>query len=63
MYLAAGMKKSNPKIIALNNSSIELKEKIRQVIKDHLKTNDDIHVSIVYYDVHTFKKPLKKESK
>ena len=54
------MKKSNPKIIALNNSSIELKEKIRQVIKDHLKTNDDIHVSIVYYDVHTFKKPLKK---
>jgi len=49
-------------IIALNNSSPELKEKIRQVIKHHLKTNDDIHVSVVYYEVHTYKKPIKKRS-
>ena len=49
------------KIIALNNSSPELKEKIRKVIKDHLKTNDDIHISVVYYEVHTHKKPIKRE--
>jgi len=48
------------KIIALNNSSAELKEKIRQVIKDHLDTNDDIHISVVYYEVNSYKKPLKK---
>ena len=44
------------KITALNNSSVELKEKIRQVIKDHLDTNDDIHVSVVYYEINTYKK-------
>jgi len=51
------------KIIPLNNSSKELKEKIRKVIKEHLNTNDDIHVSVVYYEVNTYRKPLKKGKK
>lgn len=50
---------NEPKIIALNNNVKELKEKIRQVVKDYLKTNDDVHISIVYYEVNTYKKPKK----
>ena len=48
----------DPLIIALNNNNKELKEKIRNVVKDHLKTND-VHISVVYYEVNTYKKPLK----
>ena len=51
------------KVIALNNDILELKEKIKQVVKDHLKTDDDIHVSVVYYEAHSYKKPLKKKKK
>jgi hypothetical protein len=39
----------------------ELKDKIREVVKDYLKTNEDIHISVVYYEVNTYKKPKPKK--
>ena len=51
------------KIIPLNNESKELREKVRKVVQDHLNTTEDVHVSVVYYEVHTYKKPLKKGKK
>lgn len=47
------------KVIALTNNIKELKENIRQLVKDYLKTNEDVHISIVYYEVKTYKKPKK----
>lgn len=51
------------RIIAFTHNTRELKEKIRAVIKDHLETNEDIHVSLVYYEVRTYKKPPKGKKK
>jgi hypothetical protein len=39
----------------------ELKEKIRSVIQEFTKTNESINISVVYYDLNTYKKPLKKK--
>lgn len=51
------------KIISLNPeyNIPELKEKIRQVVKEHTGTKEDIHISVVYYEVKTYKKPKKKK--
>lgn len=48
------------KIIALDpiNNIPELKEEIRKVIERF--TNEDVHVNIIYYETHSYKKPLKK---
>ena len=37
----------------------ELKEKIREVVSDFLNLHKDIHISVVYYEVNSYKKPLK----
>lgn len=39
----------------------ELKDKIREVIRKHLNTHEDIHISVVYYEVNTYKKPKKRK--
>jgi hypothetical protein len=39
----------------------ELKDKIRAVIREHTKTHEDIHISVVYYEVKTYKKPKEKK--
>ena len=46
------------KIISLNPEydTKELKEGIRKVIKEHVATEDSVQVSIVYYEVRTYKK-------
>lgn len=39
----------------------ELKDKIREVIREHINTHEDIHISVVYYEVNTYKKPKKRK--
>ena len=53
------------KIISLNPeyNIAELKEKIRQVVKEHTGTKEDIHISFIYYEVRTYKKIPKKKKK
>ena len=48
-------------IISLNSEIKNLKEKIRVLIQEETKTIDNIYVSVVYYEVNTYKKPLKKK--
>jgi len=53
------------KIITLNPqyNIPELKEKIRQVVREHTGTKEDIYISVIYYEAHTFKKPPKKKGR
>ena len=50
-----------PEIIGINHNIKELKEKIRELVKDFLKTNEDIHISVIYYEVNDYRKPLKRK--
>jgi hypothetical protein len=51
------------KIITLNPqyNIPELKEKIRQVVREHTGTKEDIHISVIYYEANTYKKPKTKK--
>ena len=51
------------KIVAINHDIKELKEKLREVVKDFTETNEDVHISLVYYEIHTYKKIEKKVKK
>jgi hypothetical protein len=39
----------------------ELKEKIRQIVKEYTGTKEDIHISVIYYEVRTYKNTKKKK--
>ncbi len=41
----------------------ELKDKIREVVKEYEDQNQDIHISVLYYEVNTFKKPKIQKKK
>ncbi len=41
----------------------ELKDKIRELVKEYENKNQDIHISVIYYEVNTFKKPKSKKKK
>jgi len=41
----------------------ELKDKIREIVKEYENKNQDIHISVIYYEVNTFKKPKSKKKK
>jgi len=41
----------------------ELKDKIREIIKEYEDKNQDIHISVLYYEVNTFKKPKLQKKK
>ena len=47
------------RVICLTPKLDKLKDEIREVIAKH--TNEDIHISVVYYETNTYKKPLKKK--
>jgi hypothetical protein len=40
-----------------------LKDKIREIVKEYEDKNQDIHISAIYYEVNTFKKPKSKKKK
>lgn len=41
----------------------ELKDKIRELVKEYENKNQDIHISVIYYEVNTFKKPKSKKKR